>query len=741
MQKNSNPTPGNARTGGVPRYRAVNISTSYGRRLLAIISPLVLLLAAGCQPAEPPWNVLVVTFDTTRADRIGCYGFDGVKTPTVDGLAAQGVRFERAMSTVPITLPSHSSIFTGLYPNAHGVRDNGQFALPDEQLTLAEILRDEGYATAAAIGSFPLVARFGLDQGFDLYDDHVTGSYEGVDGQRTVPKNRLFFDERKAELVNEAALPWLDEHHQQPFFLWIHYYDPHQPLEPPPPYDDLYANDLYAGEIAYSDESLGVLIEHLRRLGVEDRTLIVFTSDHGEGLGEHGETTHSYLLYSTTLHVPLIVRPPDGPQGVVVSERVRTVDIMPTVLELLDLPVPSGLQGRSLVSLWNDGGADGAPRPHYAETLAPRLVNGWGELRAFFDGRWKYIHGPRPQLFDLETDPREISDLVADQPEVASELESKLEGFLRDQSRSGTAAAIQVDDETRRRLMALGYLQAGGDSADEISEELREGGIAPRDRIGDVTALSAARDLLFKGRALAARDVLGPLLEANPDNSFYREAMALAELQLGRIPQALELAESLIEGGTHRTQGLMARIGHQLYLQGEHEDGIRRLRQGIEVEPLAESYYLLSTMLGQQGRLEEAREALDQALEQDPRYGPALVDRAVYLARGGETQAAGEAFELALAEHPYYAKAHYNHGAFLLEAGDAGTAAQRFARAVELAPDYAEAYYGGIVAQLSLGQRQIAEEILHTLARRLPRSLQTKRATQLLATEHQEASP
>ena len=283
-----------------------------------VLPCLLLLLVSACggggASAGRPWNVLLVTFDTTRADHIGCYGNERIQTPTLDGLAKDGVRFARALSAVPITEPSHSTIITGRYPIAHGVRDNGLFVLGDDQLTLAEILKSHGYDTAAAIGAYPLLSRFGLNQGFDLYDDHLTGIYEDWRGERTVPKQELFFDERRAAQVNEAILPWLEEHAKtgdgKPFFAWVHYFDAHQPFDPAPPYDQLYADDLYDGEIAYADSRLGFLLDRLKQLGELDRTLVVMTADHGEGLGEHDELTHAILAYDSTLHVPLIIRPP-----------------------------------------------------------------------------------------------------------------------------------------------------------------------------------------------------------------------------------------------------------------------------------------------------------------------------------------------------------------------------------------------------------------------------------------------
>ncbi|MEM8963856.1 MAG: sulfatase, partial [Acidobacteriota bacterium] len=351
-------------------------------KLASLVLCALTLATLGCGRAER-LNVLVVTFDTTRADHIASYGNERASTPRVDQLAAEGVLFEHAFSAVPITAPSHSTIMTGKYPLAHGVRDNGMFVLPDNQQTLAETLKANGYATGAAIAAFPLLSRFGVDQGFDFYDDNVEPQPQGVFGDRAFPEAQIYMDERRAGRVNEALFPWLDEHHDKPFFAWAHYFDPHQPFDPPPPYDQLFADDLYLGELAYTDESFGRLLDKLKELGVYDKTIIVLAADHGEGRGEHNELTHSTLVYNTTLHVPLIIRMPGATGGRRVSANAGTVDIVPTVLDLLDLEEPTEVQGESLVPLLEDPTLDTEERnartAYYAETLAPRLGFGWGE--------------------------------------------------------------------------------------------------------------------------------------------------------------------------------------------------------------------------------------------------------------------------------------------------------------------------------------------------------------------------
>lgn len=702
-----------------------------------VLVALVALACLGCSAADRDesnrWNVLLVTFDTTRADRIGCYGNDRIQTPTLDGLAADGVRFARTLSAAPITAPSHSTILTGRYPIAHGVRDNGLFVLGEEQLTLAEILRAEGYATAAAVGAYPVTSRFGLAQGFDLFDDHLTGGFEDHLGQRAVPKERLFFDERRAAQVNEALLPWFSEHAAggsgRPFFAWVHYFDPHQPFEPAPPYDQLYADDLYDGEIAYADSRLGFLLDHLEALGELDRTLVIMTADHGEGLGEHGELTHAVLAYNSTLHVPLIIRPPAGvaPEGTVVEDWVGTVDLVPTVLELLDIERPEGLQGRSLVPLWSPEAEASASRRRYAENLSPRLTHGWGELRVLFDGSMKYIHGPRPELYDLETDPGELHDLVADRPEETRRLRGILEQFIARNAVAGTSTVETLDEEVRRRLESLGYLHSPASAGQTVSETLSDEGVAPRDRVGDINDLSAAKHLLFEGRFADAVHYTGKLTASSPENPLYLDLHATALAGLGRLDEAWEAMERLREEGAV-SDFLMFRLATTTFEHGERERAVEALREHLESKPDARGWWLLATFHTRLGEADAARAALDRALLEDPSFSPARVDRAVRLARAGELAEAERELRRAIEDGPYYARAFYNYGTLALHSDRYDDAAGYFRRAIALSPRYLDAYLALVATHLDAGEPELAERVLEDLERLAPQSEQARAA-------------
>jgi len=670
-----------------------------------------------------PKNVVIVTFDTTRADAIGCYGNAEASTPHLDQLAAHGVRFENAFSAVPITLPSHTTLMTGLYPLAHGVRDNGLFVVRDEVKTLAEILHDHGYKTGAAVGSFPLGAQFNLNQGFDFYDDGFTAQYEDFRGRRVLPRTGIFFDERKATAVNRAALPWLEENSDGPFFLWLHYFDPHQPLKPPAPYDQLFLADPYLGEIAFADEAFGEVMDRLEQLGVAEDTLVIMAADHGEGRGEHGEETHSFLTYNTTLHVPLIISVPGGRQGLEISERVGLVDVVPTILELLGIEAAVPFQGRSLAPELE--GRTGESRPLYAETLSPRLGHGLGELRVLFDGPFKYIHGPRPELFDLTTDPHEFHNLVESRPDTVASMRRRLEKFISDHAAAETQQVGSVDQETRRRLEALGYLGNAAGMEGPIEETLCSEGIAPQDRVGNVNLMSRAKQLLFDKRFVAARDAAAELFRRQPGDPMALEMLASASLQMGRIDEALGYVNQLRKlypDGTESSARLMLQLGTLNLYRGEFETAIELLDNADALDPSAEGRYLISLTHLLMGDRVAEKASLESALKLDPTYGPARVALAVHLAREGRTEAARREFLRAIADQPYFARAHFNYGAFLVEQGSLEEARDRFERALQLEPDYPKALLAMVAVSADLGRADEARRWYGILVEKAPDS-------------------
>src|SRR5713226_2961111 len=344
------------------------------RVLLLLIACLLLTAPRALAAAGPSPNVVVITIDTLRADHLGCYGYKQIRTPNIDALAAEGARFERAYTPVPVTLPAHTVIFTGAYPMLSGMHDFAANKLSPTQPTLASVLKEQGYTTGAVIGSAVLDSRLGLNHGFDFYYDHF-------DFNRLQESN-LDEMERPGNVVADVTLDWLGKNYQKKFFLWMHLYDPHYPYRPPPPYRDEYKDRLYDGEIAFADAQVGRLIRFLKSKGLYGNTLIVLSGDHGESLGEHGEKTHGFFIYNATLHVPLLIHLPGAAPPRVVPDPVSLADLMPTVLQTLNLDIPSQVQGRSLLPLLNSKTkAREEARSLYAETFLPRLHFNWSELR------------------------------------------------------------------------------------------------------------------------------------------------------------------------------------------------------------------------------------------------------------------------------------------------------------------------------------------------------------------------
>lgn len=708
----------------------------YRRSVTFFLAFALTILVGGCRREAKKWNVVIVTFDTTRADHIQCYGNDRVKTPHLNALAKDGVLFERAYAPIPITLPSHSSIMTGKVPFVHGVRDNGVFVLGEEQRTLAEILTNQGYATGAAVGSFPLIARFGLDQGFGFYDDQMNVGTTDPFGFEKVKKSALFFDERKAARVNEALLPWLEEVDDQPFFAWFHYFDPHHPHEPPPPYNQLYPDNLYLGEIAYSDEQLGQIVAALKNKGVYDNTIFVFTSDHGEGLGEHNESTHSLLCYNGTLHVPLIIKMPGGANDRKIAQRVGTVDIFPTLLDILNLQIPNGIQGRSLKTLLEAG--EGTPQldavPQYAETLSPRISHGWGELRVMFDGDHKYIHGPRSELYDIIQDPKELDDLIAKEPEVAARLNVLLQQYLDQHAVANLDASVVIDQETADRLVALGYIQSAGSKVGVIEERLREDGIPPQDRSGDNSAYSVAKNRLYQGKPTEALGFINDLLRSSPENPHYLALRLKAEHSLGQFDNAMATIELLLklDNGYPPPKELLKSLGVIHLRNNDLTKALDVLKKAQDLKQDASGQYLLSQLHGKMGNPEASFLALTRALELEASYLPAQLAMATYYATNGERPSAEKLFQKLVTDHPYNAQAFYNFGVFLVQGGETDMAVGAFERTIKLNPAYLRAYLGLIDIFSATNFPDLAITYFEILRQIAPNSAETQTAQQLL---------
>jgi arylsulfatase A-like enzyme/cytochrome c-type biogenesis protein CcmH/NrfG len=588
-------------------------------RLIAAALALIATVACnrGNQPAERPIrarNLLLITIDTLRADRVGAYGYAAARTPAIDALAARGVRYEHAYATAPITLTSHASLLTGMYPPAHSARHNGMH-LNDNARTLAQGVKTAGFSTGAFVGAFPLDRRFGLDRGFDVYSDLMP---RGRDGR---PAN-----ERPARIVADEAIDWLAKHRSGRFFLWIHFFEPHAPYGNPA--DGRPASQRYDDEVAEADRQAQRI---LSSLGTDQAsTLVVLTADHGEAFGEHGEIGHSVFVYDTTLRVPLMIAGP-GVNPRIVSDPVSLVDIAPTVMRALDLPAVSNTDG---IDLTPERTASVPSRDRYAESFAPLLDFGWSPLRSMRSGNMKYIAAPKPELYDLTADPSESVNLVQKDPQRAAALEARIERI----SPPTLDTAARADDESRRRLGALGYI-----ATSRTSNVV--GRADPKDRRELAARIAQVTSGELNGPAL--EEALRAILRDDPQNPQ-------AHLRLGYV-----LAESngCKDAEPHFRAAISARMptaDAHLGLAGCYANArnfaaaAALLRDAAAIEPgnpvvIANQGVLLSDS----GRPADAIPLLQRALSVDPDFHEARFNLAIAFARANRrAEAASEAREL-----------------------------------------------------------------------------------------------
>jgi choline-sulfatase len=667
--------------------------------------------ASSVLPARAPRNLLVVTLDTLRADRLGAYGYTAAQTPRLDALARSGWRFTQATTVVPLTLPAHSSLFTGAFPGWHGVRDNGGFYLGDEQVTLAEVLRERGFRTGGFVSAFVLDRRWGIAQGFErFFDEFDLESFGDAPGMDSI--------QRPGAQTVDKAVEWLGSERERPFFAWVHLYDPHAPYQAPEPYRSRFPATLqgaYDAEVAATDAHVGRLLDALSVQGRLDDTLVVVLADHGEMLGEHDEQAHGFFVYDAAVRIPLIVAGP-GIRPRTLADQVRIVDVMPTVLDLLGLPAPQGIQGTSLRPLADGRRLDLVAR---SESWYPRYHYGWSELASIQDGRFKYIRAPRPELYDLASDPRETNDLSGRDPQRAAALDRALtEAIARTASATAAKGPQTVDAETEERLAALGYV-GGSVSARHLEERPRGD---PKDKIGLYNLLKLAGTASTEGRFDEAIARVREALAADPEivegymllGNFlkkarrpaeavdsYRRALALdGEHQGALFSLALaykdqgRLDEARV--GFERARALDPRNGKVLWQLADlalrqHQDArAEEIIQDALARKVDEHRFLLKRAEGliEQQRYDEAEKALQQALAKKPNLSTARFNLGLVYEARRQPQQAIAAYEGELADNPKAYRAAFNLARLLQSAGRHDEAIRRFRQAVDLQVDF-----------------------------------------------------
>jgi arylsulfatase A-like enzyme/Flp pilus assembly protein TadD len=621
------------------------------------------LSSCGKGPERP--DVLLITLDTTRWDYISAYGAGRARTPHIDSVAARGILFTHAFTTAPVTLPAHASLMTGLYPPSHGARNNGMYRLAEGVPTLAGVLGPEGYATAAVIGAFVLDSQFGLDSGFEFYDDEFGG--------RGAARPSFSYLERDAGSVTEAAIAILRDTHP-PRFLWVHYFDPHYPYTPPAPFDAQYRQDLYAGEVAYVDACVGRLLEALRDASGGREPLIIIAGDHGEDLGDHGEMSHGIFLYDSTVKIPLMMACPGRlPAGVAYEPPVSLVDVFPTILDILGMgPEGISVQGRSLLEFLHQGSEP--ERALYLETMTPLENMGWSPLTGVIAGRYKYIRAPKAELYDVGRDPVERENLLESEKgrgEIMAALLDSLAGTLS--SKAGTAAR-EMDEETREKLASLGYVLGYGGSGPSLKD--------PKDMLPVLKAEQKGLSLYEAGDYTGAEQAFAEALTLDPTNVTLLNYRALSLFALGKVRDSLLLWEKALA----------------------LSPGYLDLRLNLGMAQLAA------------GAPDSALASYGKVLEANPRYVKALVGKGKALRAKGLHEEAHGAFAQAVEYSPRNAEARFWLGVAKKEEGDREGALREIEEAALLDPTMEEVSRERAMILSSLGRTEEAVTILEGLA-------------------------
>ncbi|NIM90944.1 MAG: sulfatase-like hydrolase/transferase [Candidatus Aminicenantes bacterium] len=665
------------------------------------------------QGIEKP-NIVLITLDTTRADRLACYGYSGVKTPHLDSLARQGILFEQCTASSPLTLPSHASIMTGLYPTFHGVRVNGNTALSETHLTLAELFSQQGYQCGAFIGAFVLDGRWGLKQGFHHYDDQFDlKKYKQLD---------LGLVQRPGNEVVDAALSWLETQKENPFLAWVHLYDPHTPYEPPEPYFSEYNTSiagLYDGEIAFTDEQVGRCVDWLVENGLDRNTIIFIMGDHGEGLGEHGESTHGYYIYDYAVQVPfVIVTPFDDFQGIRQTSQVRTIDLYPTLLEMAGIPVPEENQGESLLAMIFDP-VQSKDYYAYGESLSPNILFGWSALHCLRNSQYKYIDAPRPELYDLVQDPQEFNNLRNRFPKIARELKEALYRIIEQSSlEAPKPEAANLDNETVQRLAALGYI--GAPVARKPSSGKGEELADPKDKLRIYVSVQQAGELINKEEYDQGVRILESVLREEPLIPQARLLLATSYFELDRKEEAKEQYDFILKNDPKSVQALIG-LANVLLEEGKKEDVIALCKQTVSIdEQNTQAYTIMGEIYMGENDHSQALPYLEKAVEIQPKLAQTRLNLAACLVSLKSYDRAEVFLEGVLEEYPKFPLAHYHLALLHEEQGDLETARGFYLKEVAYYPDHYKARFNLGKILFKLGDRKGYMEQMQEVIRIAP---------------------
>ncbi|HKW98518.1 MAG TPA: sulfatase-like hydrolase/transferase [Bryobacteraceae bacterium] len=654
---------------------------------------LGLLIFSCCAAAQPSTPVVLISVDTLRADRLGCYHAHKRLTPNIDALAGSGTLFTQVSALVPLTLPSHVALLTSTYPFVNGVQDNG-VPLGPAVATLATVLKNHGYRTAAFIGGFPLDRRFGLSRGFDVYDSpfdlHNKTATDVGDLKRSGGK------------VAAAAIRWLEHNSNAPFFVFLHLYDLHTPYDLPGDPRLRRGETGYEAELAYVDRVIGEFVRFLDQRQILKKALVVFTSDHGEGLNDHGETTHGYFVYQSTLRVPLIIRRPAGaapfPQ-VSTDEPASLLDVAPTILDAIGIPPTPGMQGRSLAH------ARGAEEI-YSESLYARKHFDCAALRSLRMGRYKYIDAPKPELYDLASDPGETANLYARQPHKAKTLREHLMALLAASPSKGRDPSQTHAPETLAALRSLGYLGGSSNSSAVGSQ------VDPKDRIADFEQFGQALGLASAGRLAESNSLLEKLRDKLPKITEIRVSLGLNEQRLGRYAEAAREFKQALDQAPLNAQAHFD-LGLCYFRLQQPAEAIKELQAALALEPwYTRAEELLADIYIHQGSYSQARACMNHLLSIDPDNYTAHYNLGVLAARGKSWSEAEKHIASAIQTDPGSAEAHNTMGSIYVQRGTLEPAQHEFEHAIKLQPKFAWAHYNlALVFQKQGRDPEAAQEL------------------------------
>ncbi|HWS71334.1 MAG TPA: sulfatase-like hydrolase/transferase, partial [Thermoanaerobaculia bacterium] len=655
----------------------------------------LLLLACCTKSRETTFAgapVILISVDTLRSDRLPAYGYRGVATPAIDALRADSVLFERAYSHCPMTLPSHLSILTGLLPTQHGVRNNIGYRFERGKIrTLASVLRAKGYRTGAAVSSYVLRSDTGIDDGFDSYEDSIPVAAAGAVSEH----------QRSGDDTLRAADAWLSQPSSQPPFFFFHIYEPHAPYSPAPAFRGQYA-DAYDGEVATADAIVGRFLARLKALGLYDRTLIVFLSDHGEGLWQHGEDQHGILLYRESLQVPLLVKLPRGEQrGTSIARPVALRDVFPTVLALAGVEASD----RSMFE------TPKSEKPIYAETLYPRIHLGWSELRSVIGARFHYIDGPRPELYDVAADPAEQRDVIAIERRSSAAMKSELQQYP-----SAVSAIGKVDPEEAAKLAALGYIGTPQNRSGPLPN--------PRDMIGQLTEIKAAFRLADEGRLDEAARSFRALLAKNPRLADVRSKLGEILVESGRANEAVTLDREAMSQNERFSPDLALALGFAYLKSGQPVPALEHAQLALELSP-REAHELMARANAELRKFPEAEEHARAAIALGDRQPSSILLLAEVQRAEGNLQGAlatiGEAERRANdVEVPHLYGIDYLRGDVLARLDRPDEAVAAYRREIANSPQHLQSYANLAVIELIEGKRGEAEKVLEEMARRNP---------------------